>query len=574
MFCPKCGTENENIAQFCSECGNSLKEFKEELLVSEDMLEDRIEENTIYENRSKEYQNENRGLGTRNIKPNELRRLPEIKIGKVIILSLLTMGIYLIYTLFQFNKTVNELCEGDGRKTPNYFIVVLLGILTLGVYMHYWIYTQANRLHKVAPRYGCKIQEDGAHILMWSTFGQFIGIGPLIGWYRMFKNVNRLIVKYNRGRIKYDFSFGQNTTKNRKAIVIIVCFYGLLAAICFAFFFWILTSLFGLGRVDNTEFETVESFVETELETVEAFEGIESETETTNSKQSEDVTQQYTDEDYLSIYEMTMASAYAQYEELSQYALYDFDKDGIKELVISAGMGGTDWRNDVYTLEGGEVSWLGIFQGNVSLYETEDRDGVYAVKQRMDVRTIQLVKKTGNVFSTEFVFDGEVDPNDNMYHNDYPIPLLDIGPIMQSETTYGGDNTYNNETEETTTNSNMFTGDPNYTVDYSATDNASGYMFSQSSEFKFTGYPNETQTWIYQYGINEIYAKHGYVFQSQEVQALYDMKTWYQRNESYDASQLTEIELYNIDYFTKCIEETGNDGGLGIPWNEPSGEPY
>lgn len=46
---------------------------------------------------------------------------------------------------------------------------------------------------------------------------------------------------------------------------------------------------------------------------------------------------------------------------------------------------------------------------------------------------------------------------------------------------------------------------------------------------------------------NEIYARHGYVFQTQEIQNYFAAKEWYSPNPSYDGSGLSDVEKANVD---------------------------
>lgn len=94
--------------------------------------------------------------------------------------------------------------------------------------------------------------------------------------------------------------------------------------------------------------------------------------------------------------------------------------------------------------------------------------------------------------------------------------------------------------------------------------------FPDSSNYKFQGYSEQYQAWMYQYGINEIYARHGYVFQTPEVAELFAEKTWYIPDESFDESCLSEVELYNINFLSKCLSTNGSDAGYGVPSNEQS----
>ena len=45
---------------------------------------------------------------------------------------------------------------------------------------------------------------------------------------------------------------------------------------------------------------------------------------------------------------------------------------------------------------------------------------------------------------------------------------------------------------------------------------------------------------------NEIFARHGYVFQTQEIQNYFAAKSWYTPNSSYDGSDLSDVEKANV----------------------------
>lgn len=129
-------------------------------------------------------------------------------------------------------------------------------------------------------------------------------------------------------------------------------------------------------------------------------------------------------------------------------------------------------------------------------------------------------------------------------------------------------------TAEPQENSNEYTENPstNFSVNYGGTDDANGYLFPQSSLFEFQGELVDAPVWIYQYGINEIYAKHGYTFNNSEVQALFDWKNWYVQSSIFSDEVFSYIERYNIGYFNNCIAASGQDAGLGIPSNSSAAE--
>lgn len=46
---------------------------------------------------------------------------------------------------------------------------------------------------------------------------------------------------------------------------------------------------------------------------------------------------------------------------------------------------------------------------------------------------------------------------------------------------------------------------------------------------------------------NEIYARHGYIFKSEDLQSYFSEKAWYHKNSSYDGTTLSEVEKYNVE---------------------------
>lgn len=56
---------------------------------------------------------------------------------------------------------------------------------------------------------------------------------------------------------------------------------------------------------------------------------------------------------------------------------------------------------------------------------------------------------------------------------------------------------------------------------------------------------------VAQAAINEIYARHGYVFKTKSIQDYYDSQSWYYRNYNFSAGDLSEIETYNIGLLRK-----------------------
>lgn len=56
---------------------------------------------------------------------------------------------------------------------------------------------------------------------------------------------------------------------------------------------------------------------------------------------------------------------------------------------------------------------------------------------------------------------------------------------------------------------------------------------------------------------NEIYARHGYVFKTQEIQNYFAAKSWYTPNSSYDGSGLNDVEKANVDTISAYEQKMG-----------------
>lgn len=169
MYCKNCGEKIGENEKFCTNCGASVKQNEAE---------------------TSQVQN--------NLPQDKFSRIEKKKFWKVLGLSIITFGIYGIYTLYKFTEHINKLCEGDGKKSPNYIIVLLLTFCTCGIYGIYWWYKQAERMKQISSKYGISIKESGKTILCWATLGSLLfGIGMFVVQYIMFDNMNRLALVYN-----------------------------------------------------------------------------------------------------------------------------------------------------------------------------------------------------------------------------------------------------------------------------------------------------------------------------------------------------------------------------------------
>ncbi|MDR1106813.1 MAG: DUF4234 domain-containing protein [Treponema sp.] len=116
----------------------------------------------------------------------------------LILLSIITFGIYSLYWIHKLAKDVNSICEGDGKKTGGFLKYFFLGIITFGIYDLVWLFMLGDRLQDNAQRYGLAFKESGGTVLLWYILGSFIIVGPFIAFYIIIKNVNALADEYNK----------------------------------------------------------------------------------------------------------------------------------------------------------------------------------------------------------------------------------------------------------------------------------------------------------------------------------------------------------------------------------------
>lgn len=120
-FCRFCGAECRDDATFCPECGKNI-----------DSTSANGGQGTN-QNASQEDAYE-KMINTGNM------NMVERNIVMVLILSIITCGIYSLYWTYVTAEALNE----EDKTTPelmNYVIAILLGIVTCGIFTIYWNYT-------------------------------------------------------------------------------------------------------------------------------------------------------------------------------------------------------------------------------------------------------------------------------------------------------------------------------------------------------------------------------------------------------------------------------------------------
>jgi len=138
-FCSQCGTENEDAAKFCRNCGQKFAY------------------DTANEGAAKTEANPGAGSGStsgngtgpevEHVRGQVVPRIKPKSIALGIILSIITFGIYGLFWMAAINDDINEIV-GDTKATSG-GLVVLLSIITFSIYGIYWAFKMGEKVDKI-----------------------------------------------------------------------------------------------------------------------------------------------------------------------------------------------------------------------------------------------------------------------------------------------------------------------------------------------------------------------------------------------------------------------------------------
>ena len=115
----------------------------------------------------------------------------------VLLLSLVTCGIYFLIFLYETNEDINRMVGNDGQAKDGATMIILT-LVTCGIYYLYWIYVQGNRIKAVADCNHIRCDETGTFYLVMELLSYCCcGIIHWVGIYKFIDNFNRLADAYN-----------------------------------------------------------------------------------------------------------------------------------------------------------------------------------------------------------------------------------------------------------------------------------------------------------------------------------------------------------------------------------------
>ncbi len=118
---------------------------------------------------------------------------------KLILLSLITFGIYYLVVFTQFSEEINiTASKYDGKKTMNYCLLVfVVSPITLCIGAIVWIHKFSARVGAEVARRNLGYSFGAGSFWGWCVLGSLIIVGPFIYLHKLCKSMNLINADYN-----------------------------------------------------------------------------------------------------------------------------------------------------------------------------------------------------------------------------------------------------------------------------------------------------------------------------------------------------------------------------------------
>lgn len=118
---------------------------------------------------------------------------------KMMLLSILTFGIYLIVFFIPFSFDIDKVMpKKDGSKTFNFLLAYILGIFTGSIVMWIWYYHITDRIETALEQRGIDYSFSTGDFWGWYLIGSLILVGPFIYYHKLCKAMNLLCEDFNK----------------------------------------------------------------------------------------------------------------------------------------------------------------------------------------------------------------------------------------------------------------------------------------------------------------------------------------------------------------------------------------
>ena len=123
---------------------------------------------------------------------------------KLMILSILTLGIYRIVFFIPFSFDLRKISPHDYSKQMNYMWAHFLGLFTLTVVVDIWHYQTARSVSEALEYRRIDYEFGTGDFWKWFLLGSLILVGPFIYFHKLCKAMNLLCRHYNEnpGNVK------------------------------------------------------------------------------------------------------------------------------------------------------------------------------------------------------------------------------------------------------------------------------------------------------------------------------------------------------------------------------------
>ncbi len=121
---------------------------------------------------------------------------------KLMLLSIVTCGIYGIVFFIPFTFDLERVSPARGGKKPmNYVFAYLLSMFTFTLVLMVWHYQIAEKVEEALTRRNIDCDFGTSAFWGWYFFGSFILIGPFVYFHKLCKAMNLLCEDYNKNPV-------------------------------------------------------------------------------------------------------------------------------------------------------------------------------------------------------------------------------------------------------------------------------------------------------------------------------------------------------------------------------------
>lgn len=120
-------------------------------------------------------------------------------LGKVILLTIVTFGIYSIFFYTGISEDINAIASRyDGKKTMHYCLLFfIIAPITCGIGSIVWFHKMSNRIGSELQRRGINYGFSASTYWGWGVLGSLIVVGPFVYIAKLCTAMNELCKNYN-----------------------------------------------------------------------------------------------------------------------------------------------------------------------------------------------------------------------------------------------------------------------------------------------------------------------------------------------------------------------------------------